>query len=79
MKTNVEVRAEAFNPDAYFSLYTLEISTAHTPFPWLGFNDAINEDSKLLQWNQAASEIMKGETNPYALGTITLHLFYSSG
>jgi hypothetical protein len=32
MKINEEVKKEAFYPDVYFSLYTLEISTAHTPF-----------------------------------------------
>lgn len=76
MKINEEVKKEAFYPDVYFSLYTLEISTAHTPFSWLGFNDAINEDPGLLQWNQAASEVMKRETHPYTWRALSFFIYF---
>lgn len=76
MKINAEGKTEAFYPDIYFRLHPLKTTTAHTPFPWLGFNDAINEDPALLQWNQAASERMKREARLNTLGTPSLLIYF---
>lgn len=69
-------RRKLFYPDIYFRLRPLKTTTAHTPFPWLGFNDAINEDPALLQWNQVASERMKRETRLNTLGTPSLLIYF---
>lgn len=76
MKINAEGKTEAFYPDIYFRLRPLKTTTAHTPFPWLGFNDAINEDPGLLQCNQAVSERMKRETHLNTLGTLSLLIYF---
>lgn len=75
MKINAEGKTEAFYPDFYFRLRPLKTTTAHTPFPWLGFNDAINEDPGLLQCNQAASERRKRETHLNTVGTLSLLIY----
>lgn len=76
MKMNAKGKTEVFYPDVHVRLDTLKAITAHTPFPWLGFNDATNEKPGLLQRNQAASEIMKRETCPNTLGTLSLLIYF---